>query len=212
MKNKTLELLKKSHAIFTDDHFVYTSGKHGRVYVNKDALYPHTEYVSHIGKIIAKKYKDSQIDVVVGPALGGIILSQWTANHLSKLLKKEILGIYTEKMPDRNQIFTRGYGALIANKNVLIVEDIVTTGGSIEKVINSIQEGGGNVIASCAMVNKDPKHVGSKIMGIPFDFLAMVDIDVFDAANCPMCQENIPVNITLGHGRKFLEEKEKSTI
>lgn len=207
MNNETLELLKKSHAVFTDDHFVYTSGKHGRVYVNKDALYPHTEYVCRIGEIIAEKYKEQEIDVVVGPALGGIILSQWTAHHLSRLTNREVLGIYTEKMPDRNQIFTRGYGKLIANQNVLIVEDIVTTGGSIEKVINSVQEGGGNVVASCAMVNKNPKQIQEKIMSVPFDYLTIVDTEVFDANDCPMCHENIPVNTDMGHGRKFLEEK-----
>src|SRR4029077_20793813 len=105
MNDEVLGLLKKSKAIFIDDHFIYTSGKHGRVYVNKDALYPHTQYVSRVCEIIAEKYKDTNVDVVAGPSLGGIILSQWVAHHLSKLKNKEILSIYTEKTFDKNQVF-----------------------------------------------------------------------------------------------------------
>lgn len=207
MKNisdTTLEILKKVKAVFTNDHFVYTSGKHGKTYVNKDAIYPHTFVSSEIGKIFAKKYKDEEIDVVVSPALGAIILSQWTAYHLSKLKNKEILGIYTEKTIDKNQILTRGYDKLVKNKNVLIVEDIVTTGGSIKKVIKTVTEAGGKVICACAIVNKDPKNIDTKSFGIPFSFLTIVDTEVFDEKDCPMCKANIPINTNLGHGKEFL--------
>jgi len=83
-----ISILKKVQAVLTDGHFVYTSGKHGSVYVNKDAVYPHTKETSQIGKLFAEKFKNKNIDVVAAPALGGIILSQWTAYHLSKLQKK----------------------------------------------------------------------------------------------------------------------------
>src|SRR5258706_4165090 len=113
MNNELLQMLQKTGAVNLKNHFVYTSGKHGRVYVNKDALYPHTEYVSRVAEIIAQKYKTQNIDVVAGPSLGGIILSQWVAYHLSKLKNKEILSVYTVKMPDKNQVFTRGYEKLV---------------------------------------------------------------------------------------------------
>ena len=100
--DNVVEILKKVGAIITDDHFVYTSGKHGSVYINKDALYPHTEETSQVGMLFAKKVEALDIDVVVGPALGGIILSTWTAYHLSSLKHKEILGVYTEKDENKN--------------------------------------------------------------------------------------------------------------
>src|SRR3989344_2035567 len=106
MKKDVVSILKKVGAVITDSHFVYTSGKHGSAYINKDALYPHTKETSIIGKMFAEKFKDVEIDVVAAPALGGIIISQWTAYHLSKLKEKEVLGVYTEKTPDKNQIFT----------------------------------------------------------------------------------------------------------
>src|SRR5258706_12737000 len=134
-----ITILKKVGAVLTDDHFVYTSGKHGSVYVNKDAVYPHTKETSEIGKLFAEKFKSKKIDVVAAPALGGIILSQWTAYHLSKLQKKEVLGVYTEKTPEKDQIFTRGYDKLVKGKNVLVIEDLTTTGGSVRKVVDSVK-------------------------------------------------------------------------
>ena len=116
-----IDILKQVGAVITDSHFVYTSGKHGSVYINKDAVYPHTKETSAVGRMMAKKFANTEVDVVVGPALGGIILSQWTAYHLSQIKGKEILGIYTEKDTDSNQILRRGYDHLVKGKNVLVV-------------------------------------------------------------------------------------------
>src|SRR5580704_12495797 len=102
MTDEVITILKKTHAILTDSHFVGTSARHMPTYINKDALYPHVMEASRIGELFAQKYKDLDIDIVAAPALGGIILSTWTAYHLSKLKKKEILGIYAEKTKDGN--------------------------------------------------------------------------------------------------------------
>ncbi len=198
-----LAILKKVGAVLTNDHFVYTSGKHGSVYINKDALYPHTGETSKIGAMFAQKFKDLDIDVVAAPALGGIILSQWTAYHLSKLKKKEVLGVYTEKTPDKNQIFTRGYDKLVKGKNVLVIEDLTTTGASVRKVVDSVRAAGGHVVAVCVMVNRDPYHVTSTVVGAPFSALGILKAEAFDAGTCPLCLEGIPVNTTVGHGKAY---------
>ncbi len=206
---EVVDILKKTGAVVSDSHFVYVSGKHAPMYVNKDYVYIHTEYVSRIAEIIAEKYKDVEVDVVAGPSIGGIILSQWTAHHLSKLKGKEILSVYTEKQPDKNQIFTRGYGAFVKGKKVLVVEDIVTTGGSVKKVIDSVLAEGGKVVAACAMVNKDPLHINPESMGVPFGYLTVLGMDVWDEKDCPLCRSGVPINSSLGHGKKYLEEKAK---
>lgn len=208
MENEVIDILKKVGAVITDDHFVYTSGKHGNIYINKDTVYPHTELTSRIGELFANKYKDKEIDIVCGPALGGIVLSQWTAYHLTKLKDKEILGIYTEKDPEGNQVFyKRGYDKLVPGKNILIVEDLTTTGGSVIKVVNTIKNVGGNVASVCVMVNRDPEKVNSQTMGVDFNELAVLKAQAWDELDCPMCKNNIPVNIQIGHGKKYLETK-----
>ena len=209
MDNEVLELLKKTKAILTDSHFVGTSGRHMPSYINKDALYPHVMEVSRMGELFAEKNKDLPIDVVAAPALGGIILSTWTAYHLSKLKNKEILGIYTEKTSDGDQIFTRGYDKLVKGKNVLVIEDLTTTGGSVKKVIHSVRETGGNVVGVCVMVNRDPELVNSETIGAPFSSLAVLEFPSWDEKDCPLCKQNVPINTEVGHGKKFLEEKVK---
>src|SRR3989344_587684 len=153
-ENKVISILKKVGAVLTDDHFVYTSGKHGSVYINKDAVYPHTEETSQVGKLFAEKFKDLDIDVVTAPAVGGTILSQWTAYHLSKIKNKEILSVFSEKSSgtdasalDSGQIFKRGYVQFAKGKKVLVVEDLTTTGLSVKKLIAAVEEAGGEVVA-----------------------------------------------------------------
>lgn len=216
MKTKIINLLKKVGAILTDDHFVYTSGKHGSVYINKDFLYPHPQQTAKVGQMIAEKFKNKEIEVVAAPAIGGTILGQWTAYFLSKLKKKEILSVYTEKDKgttasalESKQIFRRGYDRFVAGKKVLVVEDLTTTGGSVKKTVETVRFAGGKVVAVCVMVNRDPKNVNSKTIGAPFFALGVFKADAFDEKDCPLCRKNIPVNTQIGHGKEYLAKKRK---
>lgn len=208
MVDPVIDLLKKVKAIYIDDHFVYTSGKHGSVYVNKDAMYQHPQETTLICRLFAERYQDYDLDVVVGPAVGGIILAQWTAYHLTELKGKEVLGVYTEKDAHKNQIFTRGYDLLVKNKKVLIVEDVTTTGGSVKKVIRSVQKAGGKVVAVGVMVNRDPKNVNSKAIGAPFSALCVLETKAYNAKRCPLCKKGVPINMSIGHGLSFLQSRQ----
>ncbi|HYC34284.1 MAG TPA: phosphoribosyltransferase family protein [Candidatus Paceibacterota bacterium] len=204
-----LQILKETEAMLPDDHFVGTSGGHFDTYINKDALYYHPAKASAVGKIFAEKFKDMDIDAVVGPAMGGVILSQWTAYHLSEMKGKEIFGLYTDKTPEGEQVLKRGYDKVANGKNILIVEDLTTTGLSVKKVVDTVKNAGGNVVAVCVMVNKNPKDVTSEMMGAPFYSLADYPIEIYKAEECPLCQKGVPVNTKIGHGKKFLESQKQ---
>jgi orotate phosphoribosyltransferase len=204
---KIVDTLKKIGAVITDDHFVYTSGKHGEVYINKDALYPYTKETSEVCLEMAQKFAKKEVEAVVGPALGGIILSQWVAYHLSKLKSKEIFGIYTEKDEHDDQVLRRGYDQIIKGKKVLVVEDLTTTGGSVKKVVNTIRAAGAEVVAVCVMVNRDPKNVNAQTVGAPFVAADVLEAKAYNEADCPFCKANRPINTKIGHGQKYLESK-----
>jgi orotate phosphoribosyltransferase len=207
--NEAIEILKKVGAVLSEGHFVGTSGLHFDTYVNKDFLYPHTMETSRICRLMAEKYKGANIEVVVGPALGGIILSQWVASHLSEIYGKEVLGIYTEKSLDGGQMFTRGYEKYIKDgKRVLVVEDIITTGGSILKSMKAVQEAGGSVVGACAMVNKN-KDLDKNMFCVSFSTLTDLFVDTFEVGNCPFCKNGVPINTNVGHGKKYLESLKK---
>lgn len=217
MSDNIIEMFKKTKAILTDDHFVYTSGKHGSVYVNKDLLYPHPTVMNKVGKMFAEKFKNEDIDVVAAPALGGIILTTWTAYHLSKMKKKEILNVCTEKdkgttadAAESQQIFRRGYGEFVKGKKVLVLEDLTTTGISVKKTVEAVRSAGGKVVAVCIMVNRDPVHITSKTIGAPFYSLGVFPAEAFDEKDCPLCKKGVPINTTVGHGKKYIEAKKGS--
>lgn len=213
-RDQVLELLKKSDAIF-QGHFVYTSGKHAPRYLNKMALFVHPLLATKMGELFAEKFKNKDIDVVVAPALGGIVLAQWVAFHLSKFRKKEIIAVYTEKDKgsfssgaESNQIFTRGYDKYVKSKNVLVVEDIVTTGVSVRKVVIAVKAAGGKIVEVCSManINTNPASITDKLIGAAFSCLAELPVALYDEDNCKLCQEGVPINTNLGHGKQFLEK------
>jgi len=201
MQNEVLNILKKAGAALSNDHFVGVSGLHFDTYINKDALIMHPLEVYKIGKLFAEKYKNDEIDVVVAPALGGIIFAQWTAYHLSLLTNKEVLAIYTEKTSDKDQVFTRGYDAQVFGKRVLVLEDVISTGGSVLKVINAVKKAGGEVVGVSVMVNKDPQKLNSETFGAPLYALCDLPIVLYTEDECPLCKAGIPINTTVGHGK-----------
>ena len=210
MKKKVIKILKKVGAILTNDHFVLTSGRHTNAYINPDKILPHPELCEQLSKMIAQKYKNQDIEIVIGPAYGGIIFSQWVAYHLSKINKKKILSIFTEKSPEKHQLLERGFDKLIKNKKVLIVEDITATGSSVIKVIKSSKKAGAIIKGIGVIVNRDPKNVTSTIFeGIPFTSLVVFEIKSYNERDCPYCIKKIPINIFIGHGKSYLERHKK---
>lgn len=202
------QILKQVQAVLTDDHFVYTSGMHGSVYINKDRIYPHTDLVSSIGRMFASRFHEVSPEVIVGPAIGGIILSQWTAYHMTKMSGREVLGVYTEKDESKNQVFTRGYDQLVAGKRVAIVEDLTTTGGSLAKVVASVKAAGAEVVATCTMVNRNPTEVTSEQLGFPFESLMELPVEAYDESDCPLCRSGVAINTSVGHGAKYIKAKQ----
>lgn len=202
--NEIIKVLRNVGAIITDGHFVGTSGLHFDTYVNKDFLFPHIKETQEVGELFAERYKDQDIGVVVGPAMGGIILAQWVAYNLSKISGKEVLAVYSEKSPDGDQFFQRGYGDFVKGKRILVVEDIITTGGSLLKAIKAVKEAGGNIIGVCAILNKN-ENLDRDMFGVPFEALDNLYVKTYEMKDCPLCKAGVPINTKVGHGKRFLE-------
>ena len=190
---------------FRKGHFGLVSGLHSEEYVNKDAIFPHTEDISNLGLEIAKKFVDDEIDVVVGPEKGGIILSQWVAHHLTKLRGREVLSVYAEKkaiLDIRVEFkFTRNYDELVRGKRVLIVEDILTTGRSVRVVVDLVQSTGGIVVGLGALCNRG-KVIANDVGDVP-KFIALIDVELetYLPTECPLCKQGIPMNKDVGKGK-----------
>ncbi len=207
-QQEVLEILGRVGAVITDSHVVYTSGKHGNAYVNKDAVYPRTGLTSSLCAAIAGEFWTQDVDVVLAPAVGGVILSQWTAWHLTKMLGREVLALYAEKSESGDFfVIKRGYDKMIAGKNVLVVEDVLTTGGTVKKVIEAARSKGGHVVGLGALCNRGGIKTND-VGGIPrLTSLVNVELESWDEADCPLCAAGVPINTDVGKGREFVYGK-----
>ena len=203
-----LAALAKVGALIQDSHIVYTSGRHGSHYVNKDALYPHTGMTSDLCREMATRFKDAGVDIVLAPAVGGIILSQWVAHHLTALTGREILGVYAEKAPvGEGFVIKRGYDKLVAGKKILILEDVITTGISVKRVVEATRALGGTVLGVAALCNRGGITT-KELAEVPrLTSLVEINLDSWEEKECPLCAKGIAINTNVGKGLEFLSRR-----
>lgn len=182
-KEKVIEIFEKTGALLTG-HFLLTSGKHSEKYLEKFAVLKEPEYTEKLCFEIAEFFRSYKIDVVIGAAVGGIILSYETARQL------KCRGIFMEREEGKLKL-RRGF-TVNKNEKVLIVEDIVTTGGSVQEIINELKTNYECEIAGVGfLVNRSGREIDFGA-GKTF-YLARMDIETYEPDNCPLCKKNIPV-------------------
>lgn len=201
-------LLERVGAIL-DGHFVYASDLHGSKYVNKDALYPELEESEVLATCIALSFVNDGAEVVLGPAVGGALLARDVTKELIRLthrtVQRSIRPVYADKEKDGTFCIKRGYDKLVEGKRVLVVEDIVNTGGSATKTVAATRACKGNVVGIGAICNR-----GNAKFDVPFKALLTLALETFAPEDCPLCKKGIPVNEQFGKGKEFLAKKKKS--
>ncbi len=200
-------ILRESGALLEHDHFVYISGQHGSGWIDKDAVYPHTERTSALGAMIAKAIAGEGIEVVCGPATGGLILAQWVAHHAGALA---VFGEHGEPTSDEHHaegnrpfVIRRGYDKLVAGRNVLVVNVVVNTGFSIRGTIEAVRQCGGAVRLAATVCNRNA--LAGKRIGVDrLSGLADIKLDSWPREECPLCREGKPINTAYAHGADFV--------
>lgn len=176
------DLLIETSAIM-EGHFLLTSGLHSPRYVEKFNVLQKPVYTEKLCKAMAEKFKDANIETVVGPVTGGILLAHETGKALGTR------AIFTER-ENGKMTFRRGF-KLHEGERVLIVEDIVTTGGSIREVIDVVKENGGIPVAVSMLVDRSG---GKATFGdVPATALLHMDVQTYKPEECPLCQQGIPM-------------------
>lgn len=205
-EQEVLRILSRVGAVIKDSHVVYTSGLHGSGYVNKDAIYPHTRDTSRLCLAIAEHFINDGVDVVIAPAVGGVSLEQWVADHLTSLTGIEVLGVYADKVTVDGKdsfVIKRNYDKLIDHKHVLVVEDVLTTGGSVKKVVAAVRACGGTIAGVGVLCNRG-KITHDDIDVRRLFSLTNLNMDVWKEEECPLCAQGIPINTDVGKGREYL--------
>jgi len=176
-KEEIIEIFIK-YGVLIEGHFLLTSGKHSDKYLQCAKLFQYPEYSAEISKILSKKLEKYKADVVIAPAVGGIILSYEIAKQL------EIESIFAER-ESKNMTLRRGF-TIDKGTKVLIVEDVVTTGGSVKEVIALVEKCGGEILAVGSIVDRSNNKVD---FGYPYESVIKIDIDTYDKDECPLCKK-----------------------
>jgi len=178
---KIMEIFTRSGALL-EGHFRLTSGLHSPLYFQCALVLQYPEYCSQIAEKIRHHFSEKKIDLVIAPAIGGIVIAQEVGRQLG------VRTLFTERK-DGVMALRRGF-SISAGEKVLVCEDVVTTGGSVLEVIDIVKKTGAEISGIGYIVDRS----GGKV-SFGYDQYAVVQLSAqtYDPADCPLCQKNIPL-------------------
>lgn len=184
---KSAEQLLRDAGALLEGHFQLTSGKHSPRYIEKFRLLERPEQTEALCRMIADWARASGLDVqlVAGPTTGGVIISYEVARMLGTL------SVFAESEGEGRE-FKRGF-SIAPGERVLIVDDVLSTGGSVRDVIDAVRRAGGEPVGVAVLVDRTS---GKADFGLPFFACLTLDIPAFEPADCPQCRDGVPLKIT----------------
>jgi len=181
LSDEVMEIFKMTGAV-KEGHFLLTSGLHSPLYWEKFRILQYPHYTEKLCRLIAQHFKQQKVELVAGPTTGGIILSFETARQLG------VRSIFAEREGEI-RVFRRDFN-IAPDERVLIVDDILTTGGSIRGTMNAVEKLGGIVIGIGVLINRSTEKID---FGVPLFSCICSPTVVYTAEECPLCAAHIPL-------------------
>ena len=177
----TLDLFKETGA-YLEGHFKLSSGRHSNGYMQSALVLQHPDKAAELGKALALLVAPHGPTVVLSPALGGIVIGHEVARALG------VRAVFAERQ-DGTLTLRRGF-SLSAGDRVVVIEDVVTTGGSTRETIEVARAAGAQVVGAASIIDRSG---GNQSLGVPYYALATVDLPTYQPDACPLCQAGQPV-------------------
>lgn len=174
---RILEILKKEN-VLCEGHFLLTSGRHSDKYLQCARIFRKPWVAEELCAVLAEKFKNDNINVVIGPAMGAVQM----AYEVSRALKCE--NFFAERNVDGQMELRRGF-ELKPIDRILVVEDVVTTGGSVKEVIELVQKTGATVVGVGSIVDRT---AGTISFGVPYKAVYSADVISYEKEDCPLCK------------------------
>jgi len=165
-----------------EGHFLLTSGLHSPVYWEKFRVLQYPQHTERLCQSIAQAFRDQGVQLVAGPTTGGVLLAYEVARQLG------VRSIYAERHGG-GRVFRRGF-SISPGERTLVVDDVLTTGGSIHEVANEVRRRGGEVIGIGVLVDRSQ---GETDFGVPLFSCYKAMAPGYEAGDCPLCAEGIPL-------------------
>lgn len=175
-----IDTLKEVEALL-EGHFLLSSGRHSDRYCQCAKLLQYPDKAEKVLSVVAEKLRDVDFDIIVGPAMGGVVVSYELARQTGKP------GIFAERQ-DGNMTIRRGF-EIKKGQKVIISEDVITTGKSFVEVAEVIKALGGEVVGICCIVDRRAEGIE-----IPYPMYSAIKLEVksYEKENCPLCHEGTP--------------------
>ena len=167
-----------------DGHFLLSSGRHGDQYIEKFALLMRPRDTEQVCRLIAEQFAGGGVETVAGPTTGGILLAFEVARQLG------VRAVYAERAEGSNQREFRRGATFRAGERVLVVDDVVTTGGAIRETLAALAPHGVETVGVGVLVDRSGGRVD---FGLPYYATYRADIVTYDRADCPLCREDVPL-------------------
>ena len=193
-EKRVIEILKSCDALL-EGHFRYTSGRHGKRYFEKIRIVQEPQFVDELGRMMATEMDDvrENIDLVCAPAYGAVVFGFATALHLGKSFA------FLQRNSEGEMSVRSGFRDIVRGSRILLVEDVCTTGGSIDESIDTLNSAGAEVVQIGLIVDRTAGKLKFKS---PYRALLSVDAVSWDIGECPLCREGIPITIPGSSGKK----------
>ena len=182
MNKKDVLKIFESHGALLTGHFKLSSGLHSEKYLQCALVLQHPDVAQILSKGLAGKFSKNKVDVVVGPALGGVTLAYEVARAIG------VRGLFTERQEGK-MVLRRGF-SISKGEKALVVEDVVTTGGSTKEVLGLIKSLGADVVGVGSVIDRSSEKID---FGVPFESLAKVSVETFEEKDCPLCKKQVPI-------------------
>jgi orotate phosphoribosyltransferase len=180
-RDELLDLYRRSGALL-EGHFRLTSGLHSTGYMQCALVLQHPQHAETLGRAIADRVRDLRATVVLSPALGGVVIGQEVGRALG------VRAIFAERQ-DGKLSLRRGF-TLDPSDRVLVVEDVMTTGGSTRETIEVAKAAGGQVVGTASIVDRSG---GTIRFDVPFVSLLEIALPTYEPGACPLCAQGLPV-------------------
>src|SRR5437868_7261766 len=180
-RDELLDVFKRSGALL-EGHFRLTSGLHSSGYLQCALVLQHPQHAEALGRALGERTRGLRPTLVLSPALGGIVIGQEVGRALG------VRAIFAERQ-DGALTLRRGF-IIGESDRVLVVEDVLTTGGSTRETMQVARAAGGLVVGAASIVNRG---AGAPQFDVPFASLLDVSLPTYEPDQCPLCAQGLPV-------------------
>jgi len=180
-RDELLDLFRRSGALL-EGHFRLTSGLHSSGYLQCALVLQHPAHAEALGRAIADRTRSFRPTAVLSPALGGVVIGHEVGRALG------VRALFAERQ-DGELTLRRGF-VIAENDRVLVVEDVLTTGGSTRETMQVARASGGQVVGAATIVNRSG---GRAEFEVPFASLLDIDLPTYEPDKCPLCAQGLPV-------------------